>query len=189
LLLFLHGSGSSGGDLDEIAGTGLPKRARDVDLPFVIVAPQCPAGDDWTYPTQQRRLSQLVDSMSAQYKIDPQRMLLTGYSMGGFAVWDLAYAHPHRFAAIVPICGRGSPARAATIKHLPAWVFHGAQDRAITVKASRKMVEALRACGATVRYTEYPDGEHNVWDRAYADPALVEWLLAQRRPDDAAPAP
>jgi predicted peptidase len=102
--------------------------------------------------------------------------------MGGYAVWSLAYRNPNRFAAIVPICGSSGTGVAPKIKHIPTWVFHGALDRAISVNASRKMVDALRACAAPVTYTEYADGEHNVWDRAYRDPGLFKWMLEQRLP-------
>ncbi|NQU41029.1 MAG: dienelactone hydrolase family protein [Lentisphaerae bacterium] len=183
LILFLHGSGESGDDLDRVAAEGLPRRAREVDLPFVIVAPQCPRDDDWTFSGQERRLDALLSMVMRRYRIDRQRIYLTGCSMGGFAVWNFAMAHPNRFAAIVPICGRGRTSGAKTIRQLPIWVFHGEQDEAISVKASRKMVKALRAVGSPVKYTEYADGGHDVWTQAYRTPELFEWLLEQRLPD------
>ncbi len=181
LVLVLHGSGESGSDLDRLAAHGLPGRACETDMPFVVLAPQCPRKDDWTYRGQQRRLIELVDTVVSEYRIDPDRIYAIGYSMGGYAVWDLATAHPQRFAAVVPICGRGNPSRAATIKHLPIWVFHGERDEAISVAASREMVEALRKCGSAVRYTEYPNAGHDVWTRTFADPEFIEWLVAQKR--------
>ena len=181
LLLFLHGSGQSGRNLDRLVAKGLPRRAREEPLPFVLLVPQCPREDDWTFDGQLQRLGGLTERVAARYRIDPDRIYLTGYSMGGYAVWDLALANPHRFAALMPICGRGYPRRAKEVKHLPAWVFHGALDQAISVRASRKMVKALRMCDAPVIYTEYADGAHAVWDRAYGEPDLFQWLLQQRR--------
>ncbi|MBT3294594.1 MAG: prolyl oligopeptidase family serine peptidase [Verrucomicrobia bacterium] len=189
LLMFLHGSGESGADLDRVTTQGLPRRLREIELPCVIVAPQCPREDDWTFPGQQQRLSNLIETMATRYRIDRQRIYLTGISMGGYAVWDLAITHPHRFAAIVPICGRGQPGAAERISHLPAWVFHGVKDELISVDVSRQMVEALRASGSTVRFTEYPEGGHDVWTETYQNPALFEWLFEQRLPDAALPQP
>lgn len=182
LVLFLHGSGESGRDLDQVAGTGLAQRAREVDLSFIVLAPQCPREDDWTYEGQRRRVMGLIDFVVARYRVDSRRIYLTGNSMGGYAVWSLAARYPDRFAAIIPICGSTGTGIAATIKHIPAWVFHGALDQAVSVNASRKIVAALRACGAPVTYTEYTDGAHNVWDRAYREPELFEWMLVQHLP-------
>ncbi len=181
LVLVLHGSGESGADLDKPAVNGLCKRAHETDLPFIILAPQCPKKDDWTYRGQQRRLIELVETVEAQYRVDPDRIYATGYSMGGYAVWDLATSHPTRFAAIAPICGRGNPSQVAVIRHLPTWVFHGERDEAISAEASREIVEALRECGSPVKYTEYPGAGHDVWTRTYADPEFIAWLLAQKR--------
>jgi len=110
-------------------------------------------------------------------------------------------AHSGKFAAIAPVCGGVGPpptfpfpAEAAqyipkekpyqtiatAIGTTPAWVFHGDQDLAIPVTESRRMVEALRAAGGEVKYTEYDGVGHNSWDRAYAEPELVRWLLSQR---------
>jgi predicted peptidase len=181
LVLVLHGSGESGTDLDKLAMQGLCKRAHEADLPFILLAPQCPKEDDWTHRSQQRRLAELVESVAAQYRVDPDRVYATGYSMGGYAVWDLATAHPQRFAAIAPICGRGNPSQADVIRHLPTWVFHGERDEAISVEASRDIVKALRKQDAPVKYTEYAGAGHDVWTRTYANPEFVTWLLAQKR--------
>lgn len=184
LLLSLHGSGESGSDLNVVAAVGLPRRAHQVDLPFVIVAPQCPKISDWTYPGQQRRLSALVDQVAKRYRVDEKRIYLTGTSMGGYAVWDLAMTQPHRFAAIAPICGLGTRKRVNKIKHLPIWVFQGEEDPYVSAHRVRRLVEALRVCGSPVKYTEYPDAGHDVWTRTYQDPRLFEWLLEHSLPGE-----
>jgi predicted peptidase len=109
-------------------------------------------------------------------------VILTGLSMGGFGSWDLATAHPDRFAAVVPICGGGDPDAVARLKAMPVWTFCGDADRDETVLNLRTMVQALRRGGAAARLTEYRGVGHNSWDRAYNDPALIDWMLAQRRP-------
>ena len=107
LILFLHGAGESGSDVQRVKATGLPKLLdTKTDLPFVVVSPQSPRGG-WNADT----LNALLDDVLARYKIDPDRVYLTGLSMGGFGTWELGTAHPERFAAIAPICGGGTPAQ------------------------------------------------------------------------------
>ena len=95
--------------------------------------------------------------------------------------WMLAAAHPERFAAIVPICGSGNPADATKLAALPIWVFHGAKDGTVPVQRSRDMVEAIKAAGGNVKFTEYPEAKHNCWTETYNNPELYKWLLAQKR--------
>jgi len=114
--------------------------------------------------------------------VDKDHIYVTGLSMGGFGTWALAAAYPDRFAAIVPICGGGSPASAAKLKDLPIWVFHGAKDRAVPPSRSEAMIKALKKAGSKkVKYTLYPDADHDSWTEAYNDPKLWEWLLEQKR--------
>lgn len=185
LILFLHGSGERGDDLARVMDYGLPQRlAHGFDLPAIVAAPQCPLNGDWTL--QDDALLALVDDLCATYAIDLRRIYLTGLSMGGRGAWRLAAAHPERFAALVPICGRRpdgvrSAETLCPLCALPIWVFHGAQDQVVPIEESDAMVAALRACGATVRYTIYPDVGHNAWTPAYAEPELYRWLFDQQR--------
>lgn len=188
LVLFLHGKGERGVDLDRVKAIGLAAvlDGRD-DLPFIAVSPQCPADTDWT--PHLPALDALVTAMMAAYPIDPDRVYLTGLSMGSRAAWELAYTHPRRFAAMTPICGRIPDvpdflAKICVLKNLPIWIFHGAQDTVVPVENSYKLAAALEACGGNVQFTIYPDARHDSWTAAYADPALYPWLLAQRRPQD-----
>ncbi len=178
LLLFLHGSGERGTNVEAVLKHGPPKLAQNGrQLPLIIVSPQCPPGQWWS----PRLLNRLLDKVCAQYRVDQNRVYLTGLSMGGFGTWSLAASAPERFAAIAPICGGGDPATAPKLRHLAIWVFHGAKDKAVPVEKSQEMVDALKAVGANVRLTIYPDAEHDSWTRTYDDPQFWEWLLAQRR--------
>jgi predicted peptidase len=123
-----------------------------------------------------------LDDVMKHYATNPGRVILTGISMGGSGSWELAAAHPERFAAIVPICGPGQPERAARLKTVPVWSFCGDADRDGTVLSMRKTVEALQREGATPRLTEYRGVGHNSWDRAYNDPELIDWMLDQHKP-------
>lgn len=186
LVLFLHGRGERGADLDRVKSIGLPAvlDQRD-DLPFLAVSPQCPAHTDWT--PHLPALDALATTLIAAYPINPDRVYLTGLSMGSRAAWELAYTHPRRFAALAAICGRIPDvpdflAKVGALNHLPIWIFHGAQDTVAPVANSQKLAAALLACGGNVQLTIYPDAGHDAWTAAYADPALYAWLLAQRRP-------
>ena len=122
-----------------------------------------------------------MDDIAAKYRVDKDRIYLTGLSMGGFGTWSLAAAHPERFAAIVPICGGGNPADAAKLKNLPIWVFHGAKDPVVPPERSESMVKAIKAAGGNVKLTVYPDAGHDAWTATYENPELYRWLFAQKR--------
>jgi predicted peptidase len=177
LVLFLHGAGERGSDLALLDRTGLTKLAAARSLPFVLVAPQVPEDETWSTTA----LATLLDRLVSQFRIDPDRVYLTGLSMGGFGAWDLATTHPDRFAALVSISGGGNPVPACRLRHVSVWLVHGQQDDVIPVQESELLARRLQACGGRVRLTVYPDAGHDAWSRTYEDPAFLEWLLAQRR--------
>ena len=155
--------------------------------PAFVLAPQLPDPEQWSAPESDEParyaalVVQLIERLLRDHAIDPDRVYLTGQSRGGRGTWDLATKRPDLFAAAAPVCGEGTPSRADALRHMPVWAFHGADDPVIPVTGSREMVDALRAIGAPVRYTEYPGVGHNVWTRAYLEPELPEWLFARRR--------
>jgi predicted peptidase len=192
VILFLHGIGQrgSGGFLPTDGVQGSMVRHYLEKVPAIVVLPQCRAGSYWTDPTMDRMVIEAVDHTVAEFAADPERLYLTGVSMGGYGAWSLASEHPGKFAAIVSICG-GSPLRegdrfasvARRIGKTPAWVFHGADDRVVPVSESRRMVEALKAIKGNVRYSEYEGVGHNVWLKALQERELLPWLLTQRLHD------
>lgn len=178
LLLFLHGSGERGDDLGRVKTHGPPKRVENwPDFPFVLVSPQVSAGMAW----DSAALASLLDELLATYHVDPDRVLVTGLSMGGHGAWRFATDYPERVAAIAPVCGAGEPYRVCRMKQVPVWAFHGALDTVVLPRTDEATVEALRTCGGDVSYTVYPDLGHDAWTRTYDDPALYDWLLRQRR--------
>ncbi|MFD7906710.1 MULTISPECIES: N-acetylglucosamine/diacetylchitobiose ABC transporter substrate-binding protein [unclassified Kitasatospora] len=180
LLLFLHGASERGEDLAGIAAHGPLKRIEaGADLPFVVVAPQCPSYSTWA--AELSALAALVREVADAHRVDPDRLYVTGLSMGGTGTWALTARYPGRFAAAVPICGSWLPEAAPRIAHLPVWTFHGAEDRNIPVSHTEKIVAALREAGNPVRFTRYPDTGHDSWTRTYDDPEVYAWLLAQSR--------
>ena len=178
LILFLHGAGESGKVLAKVKANGPPKMIEEKsrEFPCIVVSPQSP-GRGWN-PDY---LGGLLDHLCETYRVDPERIYLTGLSMGGYGTWMLAAAQPDRFAAIVPICGGGNPDDAENLKGLPIWVFHGAQDKVVKLENSEKMVDALKAVGSDVKFTVYPEAGHDSWTETYANPELYAWLFAQKR--------
>lgn len=179
LMIFLHGSGERGSDIERVKVHGPPKVAdRDPNFPFVLVSPLLPAEQDW----DGAKLNALLAASLKSLRVDPTRVYLTGLSRGGHATWRWAAAEPWRFAAIAPVAGRGDPATACTLARLPVWAFHGDRDDVVIPEGSFVMARAIRACGGQPRLTIYPDLGHNSWDPAYDEPALYLWLLSHRTP-------
>ena len=205
VILFLHGSGESGSDnVGQLDGALPALLARGPSLyRAVVVIPQCPTDREW-YGEMETQALAALDASIKEFRGDPRRVYLTGLSMGGAGVWYFA-RHPGRWAALVPICGEvvrqsndpfptepppdirqllhtANPydTLARAIGSTPVWIFHGSNDPEVSPEQSRRMFAALRAHHGNVHYTEYPGVGHDSWDRAYADPALPRWILAQR---------
>jgi len=179
-ILFLHGSGERGSDLERVKLHGLPKKLADgADLPFVIASPQCPADSYWLLHLDD--LKALVEDLTERYVVDRRRIYLTGLSMGGTGAWMLGAAFPEWFAAMAPICGRGVPTLANRLKDMPIWVFHGETDEVVPADESRRMTEALKKLDNDVKLTLYPGIGHDSWTQTYDNPALYDWLLAHSR--------
>lgn len=178
LLLFLHGSGERGDDLSRVKTHGPPKLLDGAgDLPFVVVSPQCREGERW----EPDALAALLDEVEGRLRIDADRVCVTGLSMGGRGTWDLAMTYPWRFAAIAPICGGALPDRACRLRNVPVRTFHGARDAVVSLSESETVVEAVRKCGGSAELVVYPEATHDSWTATYADPALWDRLLAQKR--------
>ncbi len=179
-VLFLHGRGESGDDLELVKKHGVAKivEKRD-DFPFIVVSPQCP-NEAW-WPDIADSLDALLDDVLPRNAVDLQRVYLTGLSMGGYGAWRLAALRPERFAAIAPICGGGDPYWALRLKDIPAWVFHGADDEVVPMSESERMVRALKAVDGDVRFTVYPGVKHDSWTQTYHNPELYKWFLEHKR--------
>lgn len=178
VLLFLHGSGERGDDLDRVKIHGPPKLiAGGKDFPFIVISPQSPNGRWW----QPAELVALLDDVANQYNVDQDRVYCTGLSMGGFGTWALGFYAPDRFAALAPICGGGEKYWAAQFAHVPVWAFHGAKDSGVPLQRSEQMVQALKTAGGTPKLTVYPEAGHDSWTETYDNPEFYQWLLDQRR--------
>lgn len=178
LIFFLHGGSGRGDDIHLVSRYGPPEiAAKRPDFPFIVLSPQCPKGEIWA---DADLLISLLDDVLARYRIDPDRVYLTGASMGGRGAWYLAYKHPERFAAIIPICPWAPNIDwAPALKDIPIWVFHGDKDTLAPIGDSEDMIKALQAVGNNAKFTVMPGRGHDIVD-VYDRPDLYEWLLQRR---------
>jgi len=178
LILFLHGMGERGDDLEKHKIIGLPQvLEKGKDLPFVIICPQCPEYHVWN----SERLNRLLDEVIKKYSVDRERIYLTGLSMGGFGSWSLGCRHPERFAAVAPICGGGNVKEAVGLKDVPVWAFHGAKDKTVSLTMSQEMVNAVNKNGGDAKLTVYPEAGHDSWTQTYNNPELYKWFLSHKK--------
>ncbi len=184
LVLFLHGAGERGDGSEEklplVCVNALPKYAEEgEEYPFILLCPQCPENIVWNNIVL--TLKALVDKIAAQYSADPDRIVCTGLSMGGFGTWEMGVTYPDFFAAIAPVCGGGFSWRAALLKDMPVWAFHGDADSVVPISYSETMVEAIKKAGGNPKFTVFPGVNHNSWDSAYQTTDVVKWLTEQRK--------
>lgn len=181
LVVFLHGSRELGSDITKLNNAVLPARLYgEKDFPAIVVSPQSPV---FAWDSSVPAVTALLDELQASLSIDPDRIYLTGLSMGAYGAWALAMKNQDRFAAIVSVVGGYyySAKQLCALKDVPVWVFAGAKDRNVNPKESVAIVDALRACGADPRFTLYDDANHDQgWQRAFDEPELFPWLLRQR---------
>lgn len=196
LILFLHGSGESGTDGSRQLAQGLPRELvwNPDRWPFIVIIPQKPSQDaEWEQ--YELELMTMLAHARREYNVDPTRLVLTGLSQGGHGAWVLDARHPELWAAVTPVCGYASGHSRAPgvststfselaegIKGLPVWAFHGEADDVVPVSETRTMIAALETAGARPRVMVYPGVGHGCWERAYGEPELPGWLLAQHRP-------
>jgi len=180
-IIFLHGAGERGDDIDQVRKNGLPKYLDHIDgFNFLVFSPQCPLGIHWNYP---KELHDFLMELKELYPIDHHQIYLTGISSGGFGTYEWAFDYPEEFAAICPVSGGCTLEYARKLKNLPIWVFHGALDPVVSIKADQQLVKAFQDWGIPIVFTFFPDGGHDIWDATYQNPELYEWFLNHSRKD------
>jgi predicted peptidase len=178
LIMFLHGSGERGTDINRIKSNGPPMLVEKGEkFPFILLCPQCP---EWIY-WDNKFLISLLEEIESKYNVDKSREYLTGLSMGGNGTWSLAIENPGKFAAIAPMSASGEPDDVCALKNVPVWVFHGEKDDLVPLKEDADMVDALKRCGGDVQFTIYPNVGHGAWVEAYNNPELYDWFLSHSR--------
>ncbi len=198
LVIFLHGSGERGNNNEAQLQWGVSNFATDQTMslhPAFVIAPQCPEGQGWSNTTRNNKsiqmlpapskpmelLIELIRKVTKDFRVDTNRIYITGLSMGGYGTYDAIERYPNLFAAAVPVCGGGDVSKAASIAHIPMWIFHGAEDPAVDPVYSIDMVQALTKSGAHPGFTQYPSVGHFSWIAAYSDPLMMGWLFSQHK--------
>ncbi|MGI8965543.1 MAG: prolyl oligopeptidase family serine peptidase [Limisphaerales bacterium] len=192
LILFLHGAGERGTDVWKATTHGPSLYIKDhPDFPFILVTPLCPADEVWSDEV----LLTLLDEVIKKNNVDASRIYLTGLSMGGYGAWSLGLKYPEKFAALAPICGGSdigaiilashgyaTPEKTLALKTLAVWAFHGAKDPVVPLQESEHIVNALKSFGINeIKFTVYPEAQHNSWTETYNNPELYEWFLKHHR--------
>ena len=180
LIIFLHGSGEKGMDIEKVKVHGPFKYLKSHDLDAYVLAPQCPENEYWN----EEVLYRLILKIQKEYNIDHSRIYLTGLSMGAWGAWNLAFAHPETFAALVPIAGyvdRIPMVENCKIKAIPIRIFHGLLDDVVNVEYSITMYKKLKSCNVNVELTIFDDANHDSWSRVYDNQEIYDWMFQQTK--------
>jgi predicted peptidase len=183
-ILYLHGLGEVGDDLSRLVERGLLAEIRDgLEIPFIVIAPQALYTDQYQdgWKRNEGDILKVLADAQQRYRIDADRIYLTGISMGGIGSFYMSSQHPELFAAVAPIAGEGKTAWVAEYHGLPFWVFHGVKDDVISIDGAQEMVDQMEADSVDVRFTPYPDAEHDSWTPTYRNLELYRWFLTHRR--------
>ena len=178
MIVFLHGSGERGTDLELVKNHSPFTYQNLIQSPVAILAPQCPENRWW----DTNALYQLILDISSKYNVDKSRIYLTGLSMGGWGTWKLAEEHPELFAAIAPVCGpvdRTMMYEVEKLKNIPVQIYHGALDDVVPPIQSIEMYQDLKKINSNSNLTIFPNDNHNSWDSTYSNKEFYKWLLAQ----------
>ncbi|WP_158547988.1 carboxylesterase family protein [Dyadobacter luteus] len=185
LALCLHHGGAHGNDnvvqVESSFAPFLSGYNMRRNHPSFLLVPQCPVAKSWWSPDIDLSITELMQSLEKQYRIDPKRRYVLGLSGGGYGSWHFIGNHPDLFAAAIPVCGKGDERLVKNMNDVEIWAFHGSEDQLVNVNESRKMVSALKKNGHNVRYTEFAGLGHNIDDQVRGTPGLWDWLFAQRR--------
>lgn len=178
LMVFLHGAGETGDNVEKLKVHGPPKLIEQgKKYPFIVVSPQSPQ-HGWNADF----VIKLIRDIKKNYRVDDERVYLTGLSMGGFGTWHTAQTFPDVFAAIVPICGGGDPNTVWSLQNIPIWCFHGDKDDVVKLSNSQKMIDALEPLNnPNVKFTVYPGVAHDSWTQTYDNDEVYEWMLSHKR--------
>lgn len=200
LIVFLHGAGERGDDglIQTEVGIGTAVRRNPERFPALILMPQCPKGRFWDAAIP--HIETAIAETQAEYRVDEDRIYLTGLSMGGYGTWMWGAQRQDLFAALMPICGGAAAIdlaalapeglhhdfgsyeeRVRALARMPVWAFHGKDDPVVPVMRSETVVNAVKRAGGDPKLTVYKDTGHNSWDRAYGDRRAIAWLLSQRK--------
>jgi predicted peptidase len=205
LILFLHGAGERGNDNESQLSHGADFFLKDSirkKYPAIIIFPQCKTESFWSNvnrdtskrgedrlifqtggkPTlAMHLLRKLLTQIITTYPVEKKQIYVGGLSMGGMGTFEIVYRNPTLFAAAFPMCGGADVGSAPKFKKTNWWIFHGAKDDLVLPMFSQRIVTALQNINANVKFTLYPEADHNCWDSAFAEPELMSWLFLNKK--------
>jgi hypothetical protein len=184
-IIFLHGGSSRGNDLKRVKANGIPDRLeRGKNIPFIVIVPQCPVDKRWE---TDEWFDTLYSEITTRYRIDTNRICLTGHSLGGSGTWYLAMQHPSTFAAIAPISGKTTHMQflldsACTLAGVPIRIFHGKNDEIVDVEETRRIASRLDVCKVSHSLSIIDGQTHwqTPWE-VYGGDEIYNWFLGCRR--------
>jgi predicted peptidase len=178
-IVFLHGIGETGNDGHKNLSVGLGQAiAKNPSaFPFIAVFPQ--SGGSWEGSGHDDLVINALHEAESHYSIDPNRIILTGLSTGGYGTWLIGAKHPDVFAGLVPMCAYDDYPDVPTLAKMHVWAFHNAADPFVFSSGTKEMIDRLQKAGGDAKFTEYDDFGHDCWSKAYDDPELFNWMLQQ----------
>jgi len=182
LVIFLHGAGERGEDLNKVEIHGIPKLIKNgKEFPFITVAPQCPAFQWWPEPLYVKALISLTEDIIGKYNVDINRVYATGLSMGGYGTLAIGRERPDLFAALIPVCGGMDMEGMERLKNIPIWLFHGDKDKVVPVENSQMIYDTLKPMNPKMKLTIYKGVNHNSWGLTYENDDIYDWLLENNK--------
>jgi predicted peptidase len=180
LIIYLHGGSQRGKDLNKLKGYGLPYLIdKGNDYNFIIASPQCP---DNTYWSRIDWFGSLYQDLTSKYRIDMNRVYVTGISMGGIGTWHAAMDYPDKIAAIVPLCGGCNDSiNICHINQIPVWTFHGTADTEIDISETVRLVNRLNKCDGKVIFTRLENEGHGIQYIYEKNPEIYKWMLEHNK--------
>lgn len=178
VLLFLHGIGERGNNLELIEKYALPKYLNRMDIPYIVIAPQCLEGNFWDYHL--RDIEQILEEEYKIYHYDKNRVCILGCSMGAYGAWNYIIQRPNLFKGIVAVAGGimlPVKQNLLLIKDKPILIYHGDKDDVVDISESEKAYNKLKEVGANnIELKIVKDDNHFLCSHAFKDKYLFEWL-------------
>jgi predicted esterase len=179
LVIALHGMGGDENSIFDQYNKGAFKEEAE-KRGYIVACPKGRQPASMYVGSAEQDVLDVIAQVKLSYRIDSDRIYMTGHSMGGFGTWSIAMDHPEIFAALAPISGGGNPQGMAKIAQIPQLVIHGDNDKTVPVERSRVMVAAAKKLGVEIKYVEVPGGSHiDVAAPAFKD--IFDWFDSHRR--------
>ncbi|WP_117624827.1 prolyl oligopeptidase family serine peptidase [Sphingobacterium deserti] len=182
LVIYLHGGSHKGKDLEKLKGYGLPQLVdQGEDFNFIIASPQCPDDKYWS---TENWFDSLHMDLTENYRIDTNRLYVTGISMGGYGAYTVAMDFPGKFAAILALCGGvndSDTSRICSLKNIPIWTFHGTADDKIPIRETERIADQLKSCNGNMKFTRLKNAGHGIEYLYDEKRKIYRWMLKQRK--------